>query len=304
MVIAEPKRLTSVSRKILFVVEGSPYGLAGSYQSAAAHLGHEFRQFDVDTTIGKYTRFGKAGKILHRFFPVDAWIRKMNRELVITATEYKPDFLFYFTTCPILYGTLATIKTISPATNIVWVWPDTPLNLKEHNVQSARLVDVTATYSLATVPVFTQLGFNNVRWAPLGADPYIYKNEIAEGQDFRTDISFVGGWRPERERVMTELVYHFGTRSIEIHGPLWKRNCREALLKKYICSEGILGPNLSRFFNKCRINVNPIDDTSLDGTGKQSIEIEELIGQIEVPQHARNQCNTDVLQIQFGEQTG
>lgn len=218
-------------KKILLVGLTHPQALESSYHSAATHLGYEVMQFDIESRMAKYVKLGKLGKTLHLFLPVDAWTRKMNRELIVTARQYRPDFLFYFTEAPVLYGTLATIKTALPETSIIWIWPDTPMNLGPHSVNSAKLVDITATYSSSTIPVFTKLGFNNPVWVPLGGDPFMHKNDIRIQGDFTCDISFVGGWRPERERVMKSIARHFKDNIIEVHGPLWETNCKDEFLK-------------------------------------------------------------------------
>jgi spore maturation protein CgeB len=260
-------------KKILLVGISSQSALEVSYKSAAVNLGYDVMYFDIDSSIAKYIKLGKLGDTLHRFLPIQAWTMKMNRELIIAAKNFKPDYLFYFTGIPLLYGTLATIKTILPKTQIVWIWPDTPLNLPQHSINSAKLVDITATYSSSSVNAFRQLGFNNVVWVPLGGDPFLHKKEITSDKDFICDISFVGGWRREREKTMKEIVHNFSNLSIEVHGPSWKKNCQDPLLKKHIRGNGFYGPELGTFFNKSRININQIDDTNYPAANMRFFEV-------------------------------
>lgn len=261
------------TRKILIIGVASHYGLEASYGSAAVQRGFDVQYFDVEASVAKYVKLSRFGQTLHRFLPVRAWTQKLNREMVLVARDLKPSFILYFTTAPVLCGTLATMRAILPQTKIIWIWPDTPLNLAEHNIASARLVDLTATYSSSTITSFERLGFHNVKWVPLAADPDMHGNAVPDGDNFACDISFVGGWRPEREKVMKLLTTTFPRCSIEIHGPLWRQNCREPQLRGPIKSDGILGVPMGKFFNRSRININRIDDTNYPAANMRFFEI-------------------------------
>lgn len=247
--------------------------LENSYSLAAEKLGLEVLNFDVIAEVNKYVRAGKTGKVLHRFFPVQAWTQKMNRDVVISALKFKPDIFIYFTTAKVLFGTIATLKTINPNLKVIWVWPDTPLNMQEHNYAISQLVDITATYSKSTINVFEQLRFKNIHWVPLAGDNLTHYKPVIENNDFKCDISFVGRWDIKRERVLKIISNNFRNVNIDIHGPLWKKKVTDKILKNNIKGNGFYGEALAVSFNRSRININQIDDTNFPAANMRFFEI-------------------------------
>lgn len=261
-----------MNKRILVVGSLAKGALEHSYIAAAKQMGHDVESFDPSREQAAYIKGGKIGQKVHAFLPVEQWIRKMNRNLVIKARAYQPDILLLFTNVRVLPGTLACIQTILPAMKLVWIWPDTPLNLEKHNFVNGKLADLTATYSEASVRVFRKLDFTNVHWVPLAADPFMHGVEKVP-TDFTTDIGFVGGWRPERERVMAILCEAFPQLNISIHGPYWKREAKHAGVKQRIKSEGLYEKGLADFFNSSRININIIDDTNYPAANMRFFEV-------------------------------
>ena len=257
--------------KILILGASGKGALELSYINAAKELGIEIEIFDPAKEEKKYIKGGSIGKKFS-FLPVEQWIRKMNREIVLLAKKFNPDLILLFTNTRVLPGTLACIRTMNHRIKIAWIWPDTPLNLEKHNFLNAPLVDITCTYSKATIPVFSRLEFPNVHWVPLAGDLNMHGTDIIR-EEFETDISFVGGWRPEREKVMGIICGHFKNANIEIYGPYWKRDCKHPDVKTKIKGEGLYEADLALFFNKSRININVIDDTNFPAANMRFFEI-------------------------------
>jgi hypothetical protein len=259
--------------KILIVGTINSFCLETSYSSAAIALGYEVTRFDPSLEVTKHIKLGKVGRAIHSFLNVDAWIRKMNRELVVKIKNERPDVILLIGAGKIYFGTVATIKVILPTAKIAWIWPDTPMNLTTNNLSYGSLLDLTATYSKDTVPIFRSLGFKNVHWIPLAGDLALHSNDVPKSESFECDISFVGMWRPERERIMKVINDHFGNLKFEIHGVYWKRNCTDKKLLKKWKSEGFYAKELSHHFNKSRININIIDDTNYPAANMRFFEI-------------------------------
>lgn len=262
----------SNDKRLMVVGASATSSLEKSYVRAAEQLGYTVCHFDPEMETGKHIKLGKIGAKLHQFLPVEAWVRKMNRELVLKVKEFNPQVILVFTNVKVLYGSLATIKTMmSP--KIVWIWPDTPLNLTAHNRDAAGLYDVSAIYSSTALPVFSDIGFKNLHWVPLAGDPFLHGQEPVPSRDFKVDISFVGMWRPERERAMAVVAEHFPNLAIEIYGTYWKERCGNQALKKYWRGGGIVGKELGAYFNRSRINVNVIDDTNYPSANMRFFEV-------------------------------
>ncbi|MCC6287123.1 MAG: glycosyltransferase [Chitinophagaceae bacterium] len=258
--------------KILFLGASGKGALELSYLNAAKELGIEFKIFDPAKEEIKYIKGGSIGKKLHAFLPVEQWIRKMNREIILLVKKFNPGLVLLFTNTRVLPGTLACIRTMNPKVKIAWLWPDTPLNLEKHNFLNAPFVDMTCTYSSATLPVFERAGFPNIHWVPLAGDFQMHGIDNIN-ETFDVDISFVGGWRPERERVMNIICEHFKNANIEIYGPYWKRDCKHAAVRSKIKGEGLYEKQLADFFNRSRINVNVIDDTNYPAANMRFFEV-------------------------------
>jgi glycosyl transferase family 1 len=259
--------------KLLIVGTINNFCLETSYANAAEGLGHEVLRFDPRSVTKKYIKFKKFGEKLHDFVPVEAWTRKMNRELIVLAKDTAPDFILLFGNAKILFGTLVTIRLILPSAKIIWVWPDTPMNLESHNLDNAKLFDLSATYSSSTMESYSLLGFNNTQWVPLAGDNFMHYNKVPSADEFACDLSFVGMWRPERERIMTAINNNFPELNIELHGNYWQRNCSDKHLMKRWKGAGFYAKELSGFFNKSRININIIDDTNYPAANMRFFEI-------------------------------
>lgn len=259
--------------KLLIVGTINNFCLETSYASAAKQLGHEVYRFDPAKESHEYIKFWKVGNKLHSFLPVETWTRKMNRKLIVYTKETMPDVILLFGTASILYGTLITIRLINPACKFVWVWPDTPMNLNNNNLNNAPLFDLSATYSASTIEAFNKIGFANTKWIALAGDQSLHWKPVPEGDDFDCDISFVGMWRPEREKIMKVIEQNFPSLKIEIYGNYWKRNCKDAALMKRWKGEGFYASQLADYFNRSRININVIDDTNYPAANMRFFEI-------------------------------
>ncbi len=258
--------------KILIVGNSVDYSLEKSYYRAALNSNFEAHFIDYNKISRNYIRGGKIGKFINQLLPVEQWERKISRDIVIISKRIDPNVIIIFGNTKILYGALMTLKIISSKVKIVWVWPDTPLNLELAAVNNGLFVDLFGTYSNFSVPLFQKLNFNNIQWIPLGFDNYLHKSSISH-ENYRVDIGFVGGWRPERELVLDYVVANFPDLLVEIHGPNWKSKCQSKKLKSKVKSEGILGVDMANFFKSTIVNLNVIDDTNFPAANMRFFEI-------------------------------
>jgi len=259
-------------KKILVIGSNNRGSLEQSYFRSIKKVYPSTSFFDYKKETLPFIRGGKIGKLIHSFLPVEQWNRKMNKILIIEVKQQQPDVLFFFAKASILYGTLACIKTIFPKIKIVWIWPDTPMNLENCNLQNAPFIDYLGTYSSSSVDVFKKLGYSLVDFLPLGSDKGMHLISTLPIQ-YDWDIGFVGGWRPEREAVMQKIVDNFGHLKIAIHGPNWKKMLKGSVLVSRVISSGLYEDELASFFNRTRININVIDDTNYPAANMRFFEI-------------------------------
>jgi hypothetical protein len=291
--------------KIMLVGTINEFCLETSYANAARSLGYEVRQFDPRSETEKYVKLGMVGKKMNDFLPIEAWVKKMNRELIVQAKREEPSVMIVFGAARVLYGTLMTIRLLLPRIRLVWVWPDTPMNLEEHNIANAPLYNLSAVYSEAASMAFAEYGFRNCEWIPLAGDHFMHGRDVRETDEFDCDISFVGMWRPERERIMKVISDNFSGCRIELHGNNWQRNCHDKSLMSFWKSNGFYGRSLADHFNRSRVNLNIIDDTNYPAANMRFFEI-PVSGGLQVasacPEWGTEFVDNESI-ISFGDQT-
>lgn len=257
--------------KVLVVSDLNVNSLSNSYIRALQTMNYEVKTFDPYQSQQKYIRLGKLGQKIHSFWPVEVWVRKANRELAILFKSLQPDKVIVFGNAPVLFSTLAFFKSISECQLILY-WPDTLTNLEQNQVNGARLYDVVATYSSATIPVFKQMGFTDAVWCPFAGDIDFlggYENK----DEFLYDVSFAGGWRRERENAMAAIIDAFPHLKIFIRGLEWERNCRDKKILTRLNATPFYGKDFGNFFRNSRISLNIIDDTNYPAANMRFFEI-------------------------------
>src|SRR5262249_12380016 len=162
--------------RILLVGELDGVNLESSYSRALGALGHQVATFAFGTHLRKYVRLGRVGRLFHAFAPVSQWLRKVNRELVVTVQRDQPDLVIVFGSTQIQLGALAQIRA-STKTHLAWVWPDTLLNLTEGINGCLPLLHSVFSYSSTAVPLLQRLGAERVAWLPLAGDPFMHNQE-------------------------------------------------------------------------------------------------------------------------------
>jgi len=255
--------------RICIVGSKEEHTLEASYKRAFIQLGEEVQVFDIDEYLKPHIRLGRLGQMIHRFMPLDVWQRKLNRELALAIQSQKPDMVLVFCNAPVLFSTLAFAKSLW-ASRFVLVWPDPLTNMQSHVLDASCLYDGVATYCRASVPVFEKMGFQNVQWIPLAADPDLHRIDIVPGQ-FLHDLTFLGAWRPEREQTLAVVIKLFPSLRVGIWGTDWTRN-QTRTLERYIRPVPLRGRAYAEVMNKSRINLNIIDPTCFPAANMRFFE--------------------------------
>lgn len=261
--------------RVLIVGKFVKGSLEISYQRAFAKLGYEVICCDIDDMVRGYARLGRLGRKFNEFVAVEAWVTKANRDIAAQAIEKRVDLFIVMGSWRMRAGTLAQIKVATGA-KIVNIWPDTMVNMLDHTVTSLPAYDVFATYSRAGVAAFEGLGAKKALWVPLAGDAELHPVIPASAEqkrEFAADVAFVGGWRPEREAVLTALV-KADKFDVKIWGPEWGRRCQE---NKHILSawqgRPLVGEEFAVAARAAKINLNPIDPTNYPAANMRFFEI-------------------------------
>jgi len=265
-----------MSRKNKILLVGSFTSWQGalekSYASAFESLGMQTIKFDLQKRINHYTLFGKLGLTLNRFWPVEAWIRKANREIVLAALEEKPDLIVVFGQSLVQPGTLAQIATMSNA-KLIMIWPDTLVNISTQTLMCLPLYDLVASYGKHACAIFEKLGARRAEWIPLAADPELHPLLKSE-QASSCDVSFVGNWKPEREYALSLIIKSLDV-SVKIWGGNdWKRFAgKNASIMSAWQGKGAFGEEFAKVVGASKINLNIIDLTNFPSANMRFFEI-------------------------------
>lgn len=258
-------------RRVMLVGQFGPGALERSYRSAFQSLGWEVSSFDIKQAIDRHCRFGRWGKQINRFVPVDAWIRKGNRELVAESIAFQPDYVLTFGHYQIEPGALAQIRATTKSL-LVHVWPDTLLNLTKSLVACLPLFDLLATYSRSTIESLERLGARRVVWVPLASDPSMcpQASDADSTKVGGADVTFIGGWRPEREAILSTL----GQFDLKIWGPDWGRRCKNnPMILKSWQGRGLYESEFAECVERSKINLNVIDPLNFPAANMRFFEV-------------------------------
>jgi len=257
--------------RILIAGETGNHCLEMSYYEAFRSLGHDARLFDTRKAVIRYAKPGKLGFQVHRFLPVDAWIKKANKDLINEARAFNPDLILAFTGAEILPGTFAYLRTILSA-KLAWYWADPLPNLSRYIHGSLPIVDLVFSYSENSLPVFRRMGACQTVWLPFAGDLAAHYGDADEQRQYSWDLSFIGSWRPEREAALRVIHQQFPEFRLKVGGPYWNR-CTYKPLKKIISSKPVYGKEFSDIVSRSFLNLNVMDDSNYPSVNMRFFEI-------------------------------
>lgn len=251
--------------------------LEASYANACVDEGWRVSLIDIYEIINRHSRFGYFGKLASNVSPVEPWVRRANREVVIAAGELAPSVILVCGTAQVRAGALAQIKINNPMKKLVLLWPDPMLNLQRHVLEALCVYDLVCSFSLASVDVIRRLG-GNCEWVPFGADLHYCDtakgvNGEEEASQYLCDVGFVGNHRAEREELFRMLVEN--NVDVKVWGPRqWIMDARwKKSVWTYWQKRMLHGRELSRVLARSRVCINPIDATTKGAANMRFFEI-------------------------------
>lgn len=262
-------------------------GLESSYDRAFREAGAEVLFLSRSKYYKHKFAKNKIGKILSNYLPSDQTYHEGSKKVALEVIEFKPDMTLVFAGFPLLAGALGFIKSVL-STPVINIWPDTLANIKKELLDAAPLYDGIASHGKATLPILRTMGFANTLWLPFAGDIDLHGRK-KEPEEYLYDITFVGGWRPSREKVMAALINAFPKKKIGIFGPFWEKSSDKKIEKYIVNTKGVIGDAYANLFNQSRINVNVIDPISYPSINMRFFEIPTAFGlQIvnESPEHS------------------
>jgi spore maturation protein CgeB len=147
------------------------------------------------------------------------------------------------------------------------------VNWDSHHAACLPAYDLVATYSETTVPELQRMGATHIAWVPLAGDPQLHPAVSCEAdqlEQYGADVTFIGGWRPEREAVLAQL----GDLNLKVWGPDWGRRCkRTSVARRAWQGRALLGTDFATAVACSKVNLNIIDPTNYPAANMRFFEI-------------------------------
>ncbi len=257
--------------KILYtgpLVEGDTCALR---RRALERLGHQTIAVDYLPFVERQTGLSRRLQWRLRVGPM---VRDYNIALEAALTA-SPDVLWVDKGLFVLPATLDAARRAGVRW-LVHYSPDNYLlqqNASRHLWQSLPRYDVVVTTKRSNVGLLTAAGAKNVWLSGNAFDPGLHRPVVlddAEREALAADVSFIGRWEPDRERLL-DAVAPLPVR-LRVRGPGWER-VRSRLLRP-LCEPGpVYGDAYVKAIVAAKINLGLLSVVAGDAITQRSIEI-------------------------------
>jgi hypothetical protein len=214
--------------KVLFVGQLGRGQTSDMRADSLERLGHEVVRVD-SSDVWRQTHF--ARRRLERTFEMGPSIRQLNLRVVGAAQERHADLLWAEKQRFLNEHTLHRLQQLGvtrlhydPDPYFALEWKRT--RLANRCLPLYDVLAVTKRYELADyesaasgIVVYSPLGFDTVRHSPVGAE--------SSSEVWQSDVAFVGGWEPRRERLL------LAARSVGLQVRIWGYGWRLALQNRW-----------------------------------------------------------------------
>jgi spore maturation protein CgeB len=259
--------------RVMLVGRFSPGDLERSYQSAFQEVGCEVLAFSITQAVDRNCRLGALGRRFNMFVPVEPWIHKANREMVIAAEDFAPDVVVVFGQSPVRAGALAQMRARRDI-RAVHVWQDAMTFMNPVVIGALPIYDLVASYSRSAVEWIHRLGAIRVEWVPLAADPHMHAPMDGGDGASVADVAFIGQWRPERAEAVEAILREMPEADVKIWGLDWTRRARDnPALRRAWQGPGLYEQDMSRTIRSCKANLNIIDRTNFPAANMRFFEL-------------------------------
>jgi len=238
------------------------------YKRGAESLRHE-------CDIYEYVKNAEIfGKLTYLPFLYQVGARKSNILLKRKIIEFKPDLFLVSKGELIFPSTLNFIRKKLGIKSILW-FPDDPQLFERISRYIAKYYDFVFTSSFKSVENYEKIGVDKVEYIPFCCDPTFHRNIELTKDDkrkFTADITFVGKFYPEREKVLKALLDY----DLKIYGQNWQFSDKDVRSKW--TGQAVFGEDLIKVYNASKIVLNIHDNEMKYGGMKSNIRSFEAMG--------------------------
>lgn len=238
---------------------------------ALERLGHETVGVDYQPIVAATVRPARRVQWRLRFGPM---VRRYNRRLV-AALAARPDVLW------VDKGIFVSPHVLRLARQVGVRWlvhysPDNYFlaqNTSRHLRAGLPEYDVVVTTKPGHEARLRAAGARRVLLSGNAYDPEVHRPPVLAAEEAAAlgcDVSFVGRWEPERERVLARIAAQ--PVRLRVHGPGWER-VRDPRLRAATIPGPVLGAAYARVLGAARIGLGLLSRLADDVITQRSIEV-------------------------------
>jgi spore maturation protein CgeB len=259
-------------RRILYVGDPNP-GQTSSYrQQSLRRLGQDLSVFNITS----YTPRGRVLGALAYRFPAGPFITRINRDLLRSVRDTKPDVVFFDKPVHFTPSTIQEIKKTGALT--VSYNQDNPFGPRKDPCwrqffRVYRLFDLHCLFRKADVARFSGL---NLPWIStmFSFEPSIHfpPPQGWNDSDRSRDVSYIGSPHEDRPQFLRCLAESKNI-PLLIAGPRWEKFLPAELLARYVSHGYLSDAQYRETIWKSKINLGFISHKNEDDIGHKCIEI-------------------------------
>ncbi|MGA9995594.1 MAG: glycosyltransferase [Pyrinomonadaceae bacterium] len=224
-----------------------------------------FRQNRVINRLTQQVQYEFTGRTLFQHIKLNA--KKYDAIIVFKGMQLTPAWL-------------ARCKVASKAGAWVNFNPDDPFNLvsrgaTNQNVsKSIRQYDIYATWAKHLIPSIQKAGCGSVIFLPFAYDKDNHFPSATCREELQDTITFIGGWDPLREQILTEVAEF----NLEIYGEGWDRINSRSPLRGKAHPFNIYGEDLRQVISSSKASINILRPQNYGSHNMRTFEIPAMQG--------------------------
>jgi spore maturation protein CgeB len=259
-------------RKILYLGDPRPGRTSGYRMESLRRIGQEVSVFDVTA----YTSGSPLVSRLRQRYPVGPLVAKINRELLRSVRENKPDVVFFDK--PIYY-TRATIEELKRSgAQTICFNQDNPFGPRNDGIwrqfyKVFRLFDLHCLFREADVVRYRGWGLNFIK-TMFSYDPAM-QFPAPDGwsdKDRTREVSYIGSPLEDRPAFLVALAEEKKI-PVVLAGPRWNKFLSPERYARYVTAGHLSDGDYRENIWRSKINLGFVSHQNEDDIGHKSIEI-------------------------------
>ncbi len=240
---------------------------------AFANLGNVVDELDYEPFC---QRGNRLFRVIGRKFLIGRGVSTYNKLLLQMAEQMNPELLWVDKGIYIWPSTLEKIKKNTSST-VVHYTPDDYLGqglYYKSVLKAIKHYDAFFTTKTFNGSELLARGAKRVRYSANAFDPLIHRPVQLTPDELRVygaDVSFIGRWEPDRERMFAWLIEH-GVK-MKIWGGGWHRVGLARSLRDIVQGRGVFAEEYPKAIAGSKINLNALSKWYRDNETQRSIEI-------------------------------